>query len=65
MRQVQRKFKLMNGIRCARMNGIRVERRAKSKIRNIAWAVVGSVIVTDFSVELRKPTPDVLSTQKI
>ena len=30
----------MNGGWCLIINGVRVKRRAKSKIRNVAWAVV-------------------------
>ena len=47
------------------MNGVRVIRRAKSKIKMSRGRLSGSVIVTDFSAKSRKPTPEILSTQKI
>ena len=40
VRQTQRKFELINGMRCAVINSVRVKRRAKSKIRNVTWAVI-------------------------
>ena len=40
MRQAHRKIKSMNGIRCTRINGVRVKIRAKSKLINVTQAVI-------------------------
>ena len=44
---------------------MRIKRRAKNEVRNDGCAVSGSFIVTNFPFELKNPTPEILSTQKI
>ena len=36
----KKKLELINGARCSLINGVRVKRRAKSKIRNVTWVVI-------------------------
>ena len=54
----------MNGIRCSRINEVRINLSAKIKVSNIIWAISRVGDSNRFSLELRRPTPIMLVTRK-